>query len=111
MTFELLNKIIEDNNIPKDVTIETDENYLDGFDAEIFTCIYYNEELNLIVLTDYTSDYIDDDRFRYYQMRHGEVYYFKRLYIKTPLPDYIRSDFDEDGYCALRDEQLKKEFI
>lgn len=55
MTYELLTKIIEENNIPKDVELMSDsglecnETKMDG--------IFYNKELNKIIFTQSGDEY------------------------------------------------------
>lgn len=55
MTYELLTKIIEENNIPKDVKLmsdsgwECDETEMDG--------IFYNKEQNILIFTQHGDHY------------------------------------------------------
>lgn len=55
MTFGLLNRIIEENNIPEDVTLMSDSGW--ECDATDMDGIYYNSESNIIVFTQYASEY------------------------------------------------------
>lgn len=55
MTFGLLNKIIEENNIPDDVTLMSDSGW--ECDATEMDGIYYNSESNIIVFTQYASEF------------------------------------------------------
>ena len=53
MTFELLNKIIEDNNIPKDAVILNNTRWKSPTDCD---GVYYNKTLNIIMLNDNCED-------------------------------------------------------
>lgn len=55
LTFELLYKIIEKNNIPHDVNLMSDSGW-ECYATEM-GCIYYNESENVIVFTQKESKY------------------------------------------------------
>lgn len=55
MTFGLLNRIIEENNIPEGVTLMSDSGW--ECDATEMDGVYYNSESNIIVFTRYASKY------------------------------------------------------
>ena len=55
MTFGLLNRIIEENNIPENVTLMSDSGW--ECDATEMDGVYYNSESNIIVFTQYASKF------------------------------------------------------
>lgn len=60
MTFDILQKIIKDNNIPSNVHLMSDSGW--ECDATEMDGVYYNESKNEIVFTQYPYEY---DGFRY----------------------------------------------
>lgn len=55
MTFELLNKIIEENNIPKDVHLRSDSGWECG-ETEM-DGVYYNRKENVLIFTQHGDRY------------------------------------------------------
>lgn len=55
MTFEKLSQIINDNNIPSDVTLMSDSGW-EGWATEM-NGVFYNETQNVIVFTQDVSEY------------------------------------------------------
>lgn len=49
MTFELLNKIIEENNIPQDVHLMSDSGW--EYDETEINGVYYNRKENVLIFT------------------------------------------------------------
>lgn len=65
MTFEKLNELIQTHHIPSDVTLMSDSGW--ECDATHMDGVYYNEEENVIVFTQYahsTDRYFDDAKWR-----------------------------------------------
>ena len=55
MTFQELNKLVKDNNIPYDVKLLSDSGW--ECDATDMDGVYYNSESNIIVFTQYASKF------------------------------------------------------
>lgn len=55
MTIELLNKILIDNNIPKDAKLMSDSGWY--YDATEMNGIFYNSKENILVFTQYGDHY------------------------------------------------------
>lgn len=65
MTFAQLNKLIEIHHIPSDVTLMSDSGW--ECDATPMDGVYYDEEDNVIVFTQYihsTDHYFDDKKWK-----------------------------------------------
>lgn len=91
MTFELLNKIIEENNIPKDVHLMSDSGWECG-ETEM-NGIYYNRKENVLIFTqhgDRCDSWFEEDD-------------WDLLYDYAKLCRDCRH-LDEYGYCIKRTE-------
>lgn len=97
MTFELLNKIIEENNIPKDVHLMSDSGWECG-ETEM-NGIYYNRKENVLIFTQHgvrcDSWFEEDD--------------WELLYGYNKLCRDCKH-LDEYGYCIKRTEIDECEF-
>ncbi len=71
MTFELLKKIIQVNNIPENVTLESNSGW--ECSATDMNGAYYNSEENVLVFTQYTCSHDD-----YYNKPEWKMVYGKK---------------------------------
>ena len=71
MTFDLLNKLIKQNDIPETVTLMSDSGW--ECDPTDMNGIYYNSEINTIVFTQDISNYDS-----YYKSDKWKALYLKK---------------------------------
>lgn len=75
MTFELLNKLIEENDIPKDVHLQSDSGW--ECDETEMDGVWYNRETNTMIFTQYGDefdDYMDKIGWELIYSDYGETF-------------------------------------
>lgn len=75
MTFELLNKLIEENNIPKDVRLQSDSGW--ECDETEMDGVWYNRDTNTMIFTqhgDGSDEYMDKIGWELIYSDYGEIF-------------------------------------
>lgn len=70
MTFDLLNRLIEENNIPRNVKLMSDSGW--ECDATDMNGVWHNRECNTIVFTQAGDEYDEYSRHDEWKLIYGE---------------------------------------